>query len=130
VVIGLDGATSTALHASGKTITTPVRARGLLDTGSSHTSIASWLVQHLAMAPISKAKTQTASGAVEVLIFSVSIAIEGQPALGIPDLLLPTVIVHEFPATLADADVLVGRNVLFEFNLFLEGPARRFTLEY
>jgi hypothetical protein len=49
VWIGLDGKTSSALHAAGQVITPPVQARGLLDTGSDVTAVAPWVVQRLAL---------------------------------------------------------------------------------
>jgi hypothetical protein len=129
VLVGLDGATSAALFGAGQTITPPVHGLGLFDTGSNYSSIASWIAQQLALVPIGKSSTQTASGEVDVNLYSVSIAIRAALGVAGSDLTLPTVVVHEFPVPLADADVLIGRNVLYEGNLYLEGPARRFSFE-
>ena len=51
VVVGLDGATTTDLLARGLPISAPVSCRGLIDTGSTATSVASSILKQLGVGP-------------------------------------------------------------------------------
>jgi hypothetical protein len=51
VLIGLDGNTTAALHVAGQSITPPVRARELLDTGTDVTAVAPWVYRQLGLQP-------------------------------------------------------------------------------
>jgi hypothetical protein len=51
VLIGLDGNSTAQLHACGQPIPRPVRARGVLDTGTDATAIAHWVFQQLGLQP-------------------------------------------------------------------------------
>ncbi len=44
--------------------------------------------------------------------------------------MLPTLLVMEALATLPDADVLIGLDILLNCKTLLDGPARRFTIEF
>ncbi len=128
VLVGLDGQTTTDLFAAGKSIAMPVSARGIIDTGSNFTSATPWIFQRLGIPHLRTATSQTASSVAKVKVYSVSIAIRDVLKTGTQDFTLPTVLVSELPIQLADADVLVGLNVLLECNLLLEGPAKTFSL--
>jgi hypothetical protein len=131
VWIGLNGQAAAALVAAGTPVTRPVGARGLLDTGSDATAIAPWILQQLAVPVVNTISTHTAAGQVQVRLYRVSLGITdpSQPA-GAPWLTLPDLLVTELMVTLPDTDVLVGLDVLLQCKLILEGPARRFTLEF
>jgi hypothetical protein len=130
VWIGLDGKTSSALMAAGKAIVPPVQARGLLDTGSDVTAIAPWVLQRLALPPAAKTVTHTAAGQVKVNLFEVSLGITDPNLPGGPWMTLPDLLVTELAAALADADVLVGLDVLLQCKLAIDGPARVFSLDF
>lgn len=130
VLVGLDGQASTALHAVGLSIPPPVLVRGLLDTGSNATSVAPWILKKLGLGSGSIGFTQTASGIVKVYIHHVSIGILDPTQPASPNFALPTVLVSELPSLLPDADVLIGLTALLECNLLLEGPRRRFTIDF
>jgi hypothetical protein len=130
VWIGLDGKTSSALTAAGKPIVPPVQARGLLDTASDVTAIAPWVLQHLAVPAAGRTVTRTAGGHVAVYLYEVSLGITdpNQPAGSW--VTLPNLLVTELAIALADADVLIGLDVLLECKLLLDGPARQFSLDF
>jgi hypothetical protein len=130
VWVGLAGKTTATLQAAGQAIPAPLPARGLLDTGSTLTAIAPWVFQRLSIPLAATASTQTAAGAVAVNLHEVSLSITdpGQP--GAPMLTCSDLLVSELATILPDVDVLVGLDVLLMCRLTLDGPARRFTLEF
>jgi hypothetical protein len=101
-----------------------------LDTGTSITSIAATVLQQLGLASSAAGTTQTASGAVGVNLFTVSLSITDPAQPGSPWLTQADLLVMELVTILPDADVLIGLDVLLEFKLALDGPGRRFTLVY
>ena len=130
MLIGLDGQATIALRSAGQPVPPPVLARGLLDTGTSITSIAATVLQQLGLASSAAGTTQTASGAVGVNLFTVSLSITDPAQPGSPWLTQADLLVMELVTILPDADVLIGLDVLLEFKLALDGPGRRFTLVY
>jgi hypothetical protein len=130
ILIGLDGQTTTRLLATGQPIQPPISARGLLDTGTSVTSVAASVLQQLGLSPTASGKSQTASGMVSVRLFSVSLNITDPGRAGAPWLTHSDLMVAELTTSLTDADVLIGLDVLLECKLVLDGPGRCFTLEF
>lgn len=130
VWIGLDGLTTKALHTAGRPIPPPVQARGLLDTGSNVTAVGSWVLQQLALPVASTTATQTVAGPVIVRLFTVSLSITDPTQQGSPMLTHPSLLVMELATPLPDADVLIGLDILLNCQLLLDGPNRRFTLDF
>lgn len=131
VWIGLDQQTTVAQLAAGQPILAALQARGVLDTGSNVTSVASWIVQQLAIPVATISSTHTPGGPVNVNLHCVSLGITDptQPP-GAPWLTEPTLLVIELAAVLPDADVLIGLDVLFGCKLLLDGPGKWFSLDY
>jgi hypothetical protein len=131
VWIGLDGQATAALRAAGLPIPAPVQARGLIDTGSDVTVVASWILRQLAVPLTSTTSTHTAAGQVNVKLYTVSLGITdpAQPP-GSPWLTQPGLLTMAAPAVLPDIDVLIGLDILLDCKMLLDGPARRFTLEF
>jgi hypothetical protein len=129
VWVGLTGQAVATLVTGGNQVPTPVGARGLLDTGSDLTAVASWILRRLGASKTHIASTQTASGPVMVNLYQISLGITDptQPA-GSPWLTFPGLLVSEIATQLVDADVLVGLDVLRTCKLMLDGPGQRFTL--
>jgi hypothetical protein len=130
VFIGVDGQTASALLASSRPVPSLVAARGLVDTGSDLTAVASWAVQQLKLPVIHTVTTQTAAGPVHVKVYSVSLSITDPNRPASPMLTESFLLVTELVATLADADVLVGLNLLLEYIFVLDGNRMEFTLEF
>jgi hypothetical protein len=130
VWIGLSGTVTTALYGAGRPISPPVQARGLLDTGSDITAVASWLLQRLAVPVATVTATHTVAGPVKVNLYEVSLGINDPSQPGNPWLTEPDLLVMELATVLPDVDVLVGLDVLLRNKLLLDGPARLFSLEF
>jgi hypothetical protein len=131
VWIGLDQQTTVARLAAGQSIPTALQARGVLDTGSNVTSVASWILQQLAIPVATVSSTHTPAGPVNVNLRCVSLGITDptQP-VGAPWLTEPTLLVIELTTILPDADVLVGLDVLFGCKMLLDGPGKWFSLDF
>jgi hypothetical protein len=130
VMVGIDGKTSSALFAAGKSIAAPIQARGLLDTGSDITAIASWVLQKLALPIVAKTVTSTAAGQINVNLYEVSLSITNPIQPNSPWLTLANLQVTELKAVLADADVLIGLDVILQYRMIVDGPARFFSLDF
>jgi hypothetical protein len=131
VLIGLDGRTTTALAKAGQLVLPPIRCRGLIDTGTDITSVASGVLRRLSLnTPALQMTTQTVSGPASVDLFEVSVNVFdlGNPAG--PMFVLPTLRVMELPTTLPNLDVLIGLDVLLTTRLLLDGPGRQFVLDF
>jgi hypothetical protein len=131
VWIGLDGQTTAALRAAGLPIPAPIQARGLIDTGSDVTVVASWILQQLAVPLASTTSTHTAAGPIPVKLFAVSLGITdpARPA-GSPWLTQSGLLAMEMPSPIPGVDVLIGLDILLDCKMLLDGPARQFTLEF
>jgi predicted aspartyl protease len=130
VLVGLPGGTTTGLVAAGQPIPPPVQARALVDTGSNVTAVAPWVLHQLAVPAATKTSTHTAGGLVKVKLYKVSVSITDPGRPGSPMLTEPDLLVMELTTALPDTDVLIGLDLLLGCRLLLDGPARRFTLDF
>ncbi|HZY90040.1 MAG TPA: hypothetical protein VFE78_34785 [Gemmataceae bacterium] len=130
VWVGLAGKATVSLRSAGQAIPSPLLARGLLDTGSNVTAIATWVFQRLAVPVAATGSTQTAAGPVVVNLYEVSLSITDPGLPGAPMLTCSDLLASELATVLPDADVLVGLDVLLGCRLTLDGPGRWFTLEF
>jgi hypothetical protein len=130
VWIGLSGTAAKALQAAQQSIPAPLQARGVLDTASTVSAVASWVLRQLAIPSAATGVTQTAAALVPVKLYEISLSITklGQP--GAAMLTVPDLIGSELATALPDVDVLVGLDVLLQCKLLLDGPGREFTLEF
>jgi hypothetical protein len=130
VLIGVDGATTAALFASGQPIPSPVRGRAAIDTGSDVTVVSRAILQQLGVPVQHQTTTQTVAGIVSVNLFNVSVGITdfGNPAA--PELVEPTVLVMELPHAIPGIEVLIGLDVLLTCRFLLDGPGRHFMLDF
>jgi hypothetical protein len=130
VWIGLDGKTCSALIAAGRPIPPPVPGRGLLDTGSDLTAVAPWVLQRLALPAAATTVTHTPGGQVRVNLYEISLGITDPNQLGGQWITHPNLLVTELASVLADADLLIGLDVILDCKLLLDGPGRMFSLEF
>jgi len=75
VWIGPEGSVIEAVKDAGQAFPAPVGSRGLIDTASTVTAVAPWILQRLAVSPSGKSSTHTAGGQVEVQLYRVSLGI-------------------------------------------------------
>src|SRR5262245_40873742 len=80
--IGLDGTTSSVLHAAIRPMPPPIQVRGLLDTACDMTAVASWVLRHLKIPAATTAVTQTASGQAQVKLYEVSLSLSDPASSG------------------------------------------------
>jgi len=130
VIVGLNGADTSALVTAGKPVPAPIGVQGEIDTGSNVTAISPWVFQKLGLSSPGRSSTQTASGQVSVNLYEVSLAVLQISHQYHPSLTLPSVLVCELAITLPGVDVLIGLNVLLHCKLILDGPAGVFSLEF
>ena len=128
VWIGLPGKLTAILLTAGRKIPAPVQVRGLLDTGSDVTVVASWVLQQLAIPAVTTTSTQTVAGPITVRLYEISLSITAPGQPGAPMLIEPDLLAMELATVLQDTDVLIGLDVLLKRRLVLDGPATQFTL--
>src|SRR5262249_49711706 len=130
VLIGLDGKTTAVLVAAGQPVAPPIACRGLVDTGTDVTCVASAVLRQLGLnQPIAQTTTQTASGASPANLYKVSLSVLDLWNNPGPKLLHPNVLTMELPAVLAGIDVLLGMDILLTARLIIDGPGGIFLLE-
>jgi hypothetical protein len=117
-----------ALQAQGQPLPPNVRARGMLDSGSTITAVAPWVLTTLKAVPGKTASTQTAAGNVGVTFYQVSFSI--YHAGGGPMLTRRNWRVTSLAEDLADVDVLFGLDLLLEIVLNVNGPGKTFSLDF
>lgn len=130
VLIGLNHQETAVLIAAGPPVPPPLWATATIDTGSNVTCVGDHLLAQLGVSPIKQASTQTASGQVSVRLFQISLSI---PQFGNPPgsfLLDPQLTVMELAPPVPGVEVLLGLDVLLAGKLFLDGPARMFSVEF
>lgn len=131
VMIGLDGRAATTLVAAGQPVLAPILCRGLIDTGTDITCVASAVLRQLALnVPVARSKTGSTTGTAPVDLFEASVNVLDLRNLSGPKLILPDVLVMELPNPLPNLDVLIGLDVLLTTRLLLDGPRREFSLEF
>lgn len=131
VLIGLDGATTTSLHAAAQPIPPPLRLRGVLDTGTDKTSVAARVPQHFGLVSLGSAFTHTAAGQQTTAFYQVSLTISGPAGVAGPMLVLPTLTVTELGSTLPNnIEALIGADVLSDCLFISDGPGRQFILAF
>jgi hypothetical protein len=130
VVIGLTGREMASLVSVGQPIPAPLTLRGYLDTGTDASCIAPWAVQQLGLARLGSVSTHTAGGQVKARLFDVSLTISGPAGKAGPFLVRDHLTVMELAHPLPNLDALVGRDVLAECLLIIDGPGKQFTLAF
>jgi hypothetical protein len=130
VLVGLKDASIAALVAAGLSVPPPLHAVGSIDTGSDVTCVASHLLAHFRTPVAYTTTTTTASGTVPVNLYEVSLSIA--PAAGQTGSLFvhPRLLVMELPQTIPSIDVLIGRDVILQCQLFVDGPGNGFSLSF
>jgi hypothetical protein len=128
VMIGLNGADTTQLMKKGKPVPPPLSVRAILDTGTDITCMATRVLQHFGLVSISDATTLTMGGPVSAKLFEVSLSIPKSSGLTGPLLVLEQLVVMEWGLVDPDIEALIGKDVLSQCLLIIDGPRKEFTL--
>jgi hypothetical protein len=127
--VGPDGDAITAAINAGHRIPPAVTVTAVLDTGTNITAISPAVEAGLGLHPIGHGSTRTASGPAPVPFYYASIGVP--PVFGVT---APVVIALKLKVCVLDLetgiDVLFGLDLLLNCRLFLDGPARTFTLDF
>jgi hypothetical protein len=129
VRVNVSAADMAQLYANRRAAPSPVVARGELDTGSNVTGVSAAVIQRLALVPHGRSSTTGIGGNVTVQLYRVSLSVFDPANPLVPWFVVPDLEVMELPPSVR-SDVLIGMDVLLECRLFLDGPARTFTLDY
>jgi hypothetical protein len=107
----------------------PRHVRGLIDSGTTITAVAPWLLAALNVTPGPATQTRTIAGSVTVRFFQISFTIYDPTGPG-PDLFRPDWLVTNMLEDPDDVDVLFGLDLLREIVLTVDGPALFFTIDF
>jgi len=130
VLVGLNHQEATTLVQAGQPVPAPLWKTAVIDTGSNVTCVSGATLQQLGVSGTGQGSTQTASGALAVRLFQVSLGI---PLFGNPPgslLLNRQLTVMELLSAIPNVDVLIGLDILLTGRLLLDGPVKQFTLEF
>ena len=130
VVVGLHHQAMVDRLTAGLPLAAPIWTKGVIDTGSTITSIAADVIQNLGLPPVSQTSTQTAAGPVPARLFRVSLSIPPAGNLPEPMLTRGNLIVMELSDPIPDVEVPIGLDILLDCRLLFDGPGRQFTLEF
>ncbi|HEY1378216.1 MAG TPA: aspartyl protease family protein [Gemmataceae bacterium] len=130
VLVGWNQPATVAALAAGGPIALPVRARGVIDTGTDITAVGTAVLRQLGLAVVRQTTTQTAAGSVSVNLYRVGLGITDFADAGAPELVEPNLLVMELAAAPAGIDVLIGLDVLLGCHFSLDGPGRRFAIDF
>jgi hypothetical protein len=130
VLVGQSGQEMASFIAAGRPIPAPAWTAGVIDTGTSVTSVAADVLRGLGLASFKQTSTHTAHGQASVNLFRVSLSI--LPVSGTTGTALnqPDLVVMELPSPIPGVQVLIGMDVLLDCRLVVDGPGRQFLLEF
>jgi Aspartyl protease len=130
VVLGIPGKQTVSLQRRGRPVPAPIAVRALIDTGSDVSVINPNLVGQLGLRLLRTTSTQSTTGSSPVNLYGASMSIYGLAGVAGPALVLSDLVVMEAVTPLDDVDALVGRDVLAECLLIVDGPRRQFILAF
>lgn len=127
--VGLAAPALQSLHAQGASLPPSIHARGIIDSGSTLTTVTSRILTTLNAVPGATAITRTASGPVPVSFYDISFTIFN---LTTPNVVLSRVDwrVTNFADDPDDIDILFGLDLLREVVLIVDGPVQLFSLDF
>jgi hypothetical protein len=128
VLVNLDASRLIPLRSSGPAAS-PASGKGLIDTGSDISAVSLPILHQLGIPAIQRTTTRDIGGNLQVNLYRVSLHVLDTQQIGLPWLSQPSLLVMEL-APGFPFDAIIGMDVLLTCKLLLDGPARRFTLEF
>lgn len=130
VVVVLEAGAMAALVAAGLPVLQPQHGKGLLDTGSDVTAIGAAILQRLQIPIRTSGRTTTAAGTVSVDLYEASLSIVPADGSSQPLFTHPSLLVSEIANPIPPIDVLIGRDVILQCQLHVDGPGGAFSLTF
>jgi hypothetical protein len=130
VFIGHDAKELQRLQEAGQPFPPPIKLRAFIDSCSDLTAISQRCLAQMGLGHIDWVKTDTAGGSVEVKRYRSSLSIRGIADKAEPMYVSPSMYATALATELADADALIGKDVLNECLFILDGPGKQFTLAF
>ncbi|HEY1376521.1 MAG TPA: aspartyl protease family protein [Gemmataceae bacterium] len=127
-LVNLEAAALLPLRAAGQTCD-PVLVRGLIDTGSDVSGVASATLQQLGGPRLSQTSTTGIGGPVGVSLYRVSLHVLDVNNPNLPWLTQPSLLVMDL-APGFPFDLLIGMDVLHTCKLTIDGPGGQFTFDF
>jgi hypothetical protein len=121
--------TAHQLLAAGQSLPPGVWLTAVIDTGASLSCVSRQVLRQLGLQPIGQGTSQTALGAMSADIYRVSLSLLASPTSIGSMLTFGDMNVLEL-ATSGGPDALIGMDILLTCKLLLDGPARRFTIDF
>jgi len=128
VLVGLNGKDTTDLVNAGQVVPSPVSVRAIIDSGSDVTCLATRVAQQLSLVAVAGVNTQTLRGSLNAKLYEVSLSIPRTGNLTGPLLVLEQLHVMELVQQLPDIELLIGKDVLLQCLLIIDGPRGEFTV--
>ncbi len=123
VMIGLDDQSTAVLAQAGLPVPPPLHGFGLLDTGSDVTIVAPRLLRPYQYIPGGGASTTTTGGAIPVRLTRISLSIIPPLSVTGPLIVQANLVAAEMVQAVPNIDVIVGRDVMMDYECDFEGPA-------
>jgi hypothetical protein len=130
VLIGLTKPDTQTLLNAGKPIPRPIWVRALIDTGSYATMLAPDVLRQLGVAVFRRTTTQTVSGTAPVQLYRVSLSVPGPAGPAGLMFTAPDLVVGELGVKPANADALIGLDVVRQCLMVVDGPGKQFTVAF
>lgn len=131
VLVGLGQTDLDERIAASRAYPNPIWCRGEIDTGSSISGVSSSILRSLGLSrPVRRVSTTTAGGQMSVDLYRISMTIMNLADPMTDRLHLSDVEATELPHTLIGIDLLIGLDVLLQYQFHLNGPASQFKLDF
>jgi hypothetical protein len=118
-----------ALLAVGAALPASIHARGMLDSGTTVTAVAPWILTRLNATPGQTRQTSTPTGKMQVRMYKISFSIYSQTT-GTVNLSRGDWEVADLPENPDGVDVLFGLDLLRQIILTVNGPGQTFSLDF
>jgi hypothetical protein len=128
VTIGVTGQEAASLVASGQPVPRSQVVRAAIDTGTDVSAVDPAVLGRLGLAAFQQTSTQTVAGSVHVDLHRVSLSITPAGRLTSALLVQDQLVVIALPTLIPGIEVLLGRDVIDQSLLVLNGPLGEGTI--
>ncbi len=128
VMIGLSSGDMKTLQAAGRPVPSPIVVKGIIDTGSNCCCISARVAGLLGLGSRGLGSTQTAGGTVPVNLYEVSLFIPRPGSTSEFLAVADSWTVSELSPDVTGFEAIVGRDLLAQLLLVLNGPRNEYAL--